>query len=134
MGHRYPPRGLKGAAVIIGSRAWPKHTLVGQNGLAIPGVLLRGGSLPEVLLVHIKAPGVEGEALAEPLLGSGRRNNLFAENGVRIFAIGKQSVVRSEQRRSRTGGKLQNGFESPADRRVAQAEMAVANDQKTAGL
>src|ERR1700751_2295957 len=33
LGHRFPPRGLKGTAVIIGLLAWSKHTLVADNGL-----------------------------------------------------------------------------------------------------
>ena len=59
---------------------------------------------------------------------------LFAKNRVRIFAIGKESIIWPEQGRRRAGGELQNSFESSADRRVAQPKKAVADDQESAGL
>jgi hypothetical protein len=52
LGHRFPPRGLKGTAVIIGLLACSKHTLVADNGLAIPHDLSRGeDGLPQAILI-----------------------------------------------------------------------------------
>ena len=55
-GSSCPPRGPIGDAVIIGSVAWPKHTLVADNGLAIPWSFARGGRPAAGVIVAHKSP------------------------------------------------------------------------------
>src|SRR5215469_11589463 len=130
MGHRYPPRGPIGDAVIIGSVAWPKtYSSCRERASRPAGSLARRGVLPQGLT---GASESTREARSGWQVPGASASGFFAENGVRIFAIGEQTVVGSEQRCCRAGGQPQNGFKSLPGRCVAQAEIAVADDQEPA--
>src|SRR5215469_18519774 len=94
MGHRYPPRGPIGDAVIIGSVAWPKTYSSCRERASRPArSLKRRGVLPRALPVHLKGPG-------QAWLSGG----FLAMKRLQIIGIGKQSIKsRIDWKRSPAG-------------------------------
>jgi hypothetical protein len=68
-------------------------------------------------------------------LGAGlSASALFAKHGVRIFAARKEPIIGAENERlCRPKWDAKDSVKTRADRRIGQAEMAVANDQQAAG-
>src|SRR5215831_16773294 len=113
MGHRYPPRGPIGDAVIIGSVAWPKTYSSCRERASRPArSLKRRGVLPRALPVHLKGPG-------QAWLSGG----FLAMKRLQIIGIGKQSINRGS-----------TGSARPLGWCVAQTEKAVADENVLARL
>src|SRR5215468_5537679 len=114
MGHRYPPRGPIGDAVIIGSVAWPKTYSSCRERASRPArSLKRRGVLPRALPVHLKGPG-------QAWLSGG----FLAMKRLQIIGIGKQSINRGSTGSARPLVRRTNGKSCGDENVLARLEAA----------